>query len=75
MFLDFFKKNQNLEPGFQIFQIPVPKYVFWSLGTFWGVQKIIDVFTIFLIFYKFGLIRDKSSSYIPYRQYGISRFS
>ena len=38
-FQTFFKENQNLEPGFQNFQIPGPKYVFWGMGTFWGVQK------------------------------------
>ena len=53
-------KKQNLEPGFQNFQISVPKYVFWCLRTFWGVQKIVDSFTIFLFFYICWLIRDKS---------------
>ena len=57
---DISQQNQNVEPGFQIFHIPVPKYVFWGLGTFWGVQKFIDSLTILLIFYNFGLIRDKS---------------
>ena len=52
--------KKNLEHGFHNFLISVPKYVFWGLGTFWGVQKIIDLFTIVLIFYNFGLIRDKS---------------
>ena len=32
------KKCRNLEPGFQIFQIPDPKNVFLGLGTFWHVQ-------------------------------------
>ena len=49
-----------MEPGFQIFPIPVPKHVFWGLGTFWGVQEIADFVTILKIFYQFGLIRDIS---------------
>ena len=58
-----------------IFKIPVPKYVFWGLGTFWGVQQITNFFTILIIFYKFALIRDISGAFICNYQYGISHFS
>ena len=56
----YFSQNQNLEPGFQIFHIPVPENVFWGLGTFWHVQKIIDLFTILKMLCEVGVIRDKS---------------
>ena len=50
---------------------------FWGLGTFllvFAAHKFTDLFTIWTIFHKFGLIHDKSLSYICFRQYGISRF-
>ena len=52
-----------------------PKICVLGPGNVLGCPRIIDLFTIFLIVYKFGLIRDKNWLYIPYRQYGISRFS
>ena len=61
--LYIFQKLQNAEPGFQIFQIPDPKKsVLWPgdvFGTFLCPKKHQFVYS-FLIFYKFGLIRDKS---------------
>ena len=48
---------QKTESGFQYSS---PKNMFWGLGTFWHVQKLIDVVTILKMFYLFGLIRDKS---------------
>ena len=55
--LYIFQKFQNVEPYFQIFQIPDPrKSVFWPGDVFAGfqVQKIIDVLTIWTIFCKFS---------------------
>ena len=73
------QKNQNLEPGFQIFQIPDPiKSVLGPVDVFCRflyVQKIIDLFTVFKISYKFALILFISFSYEPSRQYGTSPFS
>ena len=54
------QKNQNPEPRFQVFHIPVPKYVFWGLWTFWGVQKFTDLVTTLKIVYQFAVIRDTS---------------
>ena len=50
------QKNNFL--NFLNFQMP--KNVFWGLGTFWHVQKIIDSFTILKMFHKLALIHDKS---------------
>ena len=61
-----FHISQSLVHGFHIFHVPGPKSVFWGLWTFWGVQFVIDLFTMLWIFYKFGLIRDTSWSYICY---------
>ena len=50
-----------MQKNFLKFQMP--KNVFWGPVTFLHVlyvQKFIDLFTIFSIFYKFALIRDKS---------------
>ena len=74
----FFKlvNNRNLVFNINlIVTIPVPKYVFWGLGTFWGVQKIIDLSTILKMLYEFGLIRCISGALICYNQYDISPFS
>ena len=74
IFLIFFN-FWNLISRIFIFQVPENR--FWGLGTFlvvFYVQKIINLFTVFLIFYKFGQIHDKSWSYICSRQYGISPF-
>ena len=75
-FIDF-SIFQNLGPSFQIFQITVSKKGFWGLWTFFdglACPKIIDLFTIFTIFYKFALILFISFSYEPSRQYGTSPF-
>ena len=69
---------QFLEPDFQIFQIPGPrKSVFGAWGRFWtvlGCPKIIDLFTVLQILYKFWKMLHKSVSYEPSCQYGISPF-
>ena len=74
----YFPKFRNLEPDFQISQIPDPrKSVFWPgdvFGTF-VCPKIINLFTILQILYKFALMLHESFSYEPSHQYGISHCS
>ena len=75
--LYMFHKFQKLEPYFQIFQIPDPrKSVFWpgDVFGFFYVQKIISLFTVLRMLYKFWKMFHKSFSYEPSRQYGISPF-
>ena len=74
----YFQKFQNLEPYFQIFRFLTQENRFFGPGTFlalFHVQKIIDLFTILQILYKFALMLHESFSYEPSRQYGTSPFS
>ena len=76
--LYMFQNFQNLEPYFQIFQIPDPRRsVFWPgdvFGSFFG-PEIINLFTILQILYKFDLMLHESFSYEPSSRYGINLFS
>ena len=65
-------------PLFELFGfLDAQKNGFGARGRFWDVfdvQKIIDLFTMLTIFYKFALILLISCSYEPSRQYGPSPF-
>ena len=75
LFLTFFE-FWNLISKIFIFQGPENR--FWGPGTFldvFGGPKIIDLFTVLQILYKFWKMFHTSFSYEPSRQYGISPFS
>ena len=74
----YFLNFSKFGSWFPDFSDPRPNKIgFGACGrflTFLHVQKIIDLFTILEIFYKFALILFISSSYEPSRQYGTSPF-
>ena len=73
-----FQNFQKSEPYFQIFRFQTQENRFWGLGMFlhvFYVHKIINLFTVLWIFYKFSPMLHKSLSYEPSRQYGIITFS
>ena len=73
----FFDILRILEPVFQNIHIPGPRKSVLGSGDVFGTfscPKIIDLFTIWKIFYEFGLIRGISWSYRCYLKYGITTF-
>ena len=73
----FFKIFKQMNMIFRFLRLQTQENRCWGPVTFllvFYIQPFINLFIVLWIFYKFGLIRDKSWSYICFLQYGISRF-